>query len=98
MQDKVFTYIWQLLQDYKSRKFILVCGFAVLIVLDNIEGWNINPLYIKYYVNLSALFLVVEGIADIISRFLNNIGGEVADLTVIQNTPTASSDTPHSSD
>lgn len=75
---QVTNYIEQLLKDYKSRKFLLVCGFGVFIILDTLEKWYLNPMYITYLAGLIAFFILAEGIADIISR-LNSIGEEVAD-------------------
>ena len=42
MKDAIIEFVMGLVRDYRSRKFILVCGFAVFLVVDKIENWNIN--------------------------------------------------------
>lgn len=97
MKEAILNYLGELVQDYKSRKFLLVCGFGVFIILDTLEKWYLNPMYITYFAGLIGFFILAEGIADIITR-LQDTGGEVADLTVIQNTPTAPPDSPNSNE
>lgn len=60
----------ELLRDAKSRKFLLVVGYGALIVLNEVEGWNMKPVYFLYTLIAVGLFVTVEGIADIITRYL----------------------------
>jgi len=55
--------------NFKSRKFLLVVGAALLFVLNDYFGWGLTDATIQNVIVVIASFIGVEGIADIISRW-----------------------------
>lgn len=61
----------QLLMNAKSRKFLLPIGYAAFIYLNHTQDWGVPSQQVMYLGLAAGLFIIVEGIADVIDRFKN---------------------------
>ncbi len=66
--DSVIAALSQMILDYKSRKFLLVVGFGALLVAGGYYEWAVAKEALYVLAGLVALYLIVEGVADIVSR------------------------------
>ena len=62
------TILLELLRDYKSRKFVLVLGFGVFVYVTCKDEILVSPIALYLIAGMVALYVLVEGIADIRDR------------------------------
>jgi uncharacterized membrane protein len=58
----------QLLSNAQSRKFLLPIGYAVFIYLNHTQDWGVPSEQVMYVGAGVGLFLLVEGVADVVTR------------------------------
>lgn len=69
MDFNVKDIVLQFLRDAKSRKFLLVVGFGALLAAAKHYGWEFTSNHLYVLAGLVGLYILIEGIADIIDRF-----------------------------
>ncbi len=54
--------------NWKSRKFLLAVGGALVVILNEVMGWKIPEDTIWQMIIVLGSFIGIEGAADIVSR------------------------------
>lgn len=63
--------ILQMVQDYKSRKFLMALGVMAIIVYNRVEGTGLTQEELNLIVYVAGAYILIEGIADIVSRIMD---------------------------
>lgn len=63
--------IIQIVQDYKSRKFVIAVGIIAIIVLSIKENWGLSDYHLQLIVIVGGAYVIIEGLADIVSRIMD---------------------------
>lgn len=58
----------ELIRDVKSRKFLLVVGFGALVIYNHINAIGISVSELLMILGAVGGYLLVEGLADMMSR------------------------------
>jgi len=63
--------ILQMVQDYKSRKFVVAIAVIAIVIYNRIENTGLTAYELKLIAIVAGAYILVEGIADIASRVMD---------------------------
>lgn len=69
--DKLYTLLFELLRDYKSRKWVTTLGFAGLVVCNKVYGLGLGEKELYMILSLAVAYVVFEAIFDILKSLKN---------------------------
>ena len=68
MKDKIIEAVLNLLDDYRSRKFIIAISYGAVVIANRVYGWNIEFKELILIGCGALAFIIPEAIADVVER------------------------------